>query len=196
MTRRRLSFVLWIAVGVAVVTAAVVMVRNELAFLRGPEGEFSGYWLNDDPGTQRVWLIEQRGDVYTVGGLRLGGRTVGEATLQGAELVAARTVAGSRWTARLELQQDGDRLAVVIAKDGAPVRRATLRRLPTPAPPDIDWSLSPGGLEARTIEEGIRALELMHPGTKPGDYAYSLEGGGRTYSLTGLLPGGGVFVVP
>ncbi|HJW74192.1 MAG TPA: hypothetical protein VJ787_00785 [Thermoleophilia bacterium] len=236
MTRRRLYFFLWIAAGVVVAIAAVVMVRNELAILRGPDGDFAGYWLSDDPRAQRVWLIEKKGDVYTVGGLRLGGRTVGEATLQGAELVASHNVSGTRWQANLSLRQDGERLGVLISRDGAEVKRVTLRRLPTPASPDVDWSFLPSGPEARTIEEGIRALELgieayrldkgtyppvdavrpggalrefvdgwpvdplsdklMRPGMKPGDYAYSLEDGGQGYTLTGLLPGGDVFVVP
>lgn len=236
MTRRRLYFFLWIAVGIVVAIAVVVMVRNELAILRGPDGEYAGYWLSDDRRAQRVWLIEKKGDVYIVGGLRLGGEAAGEATLRDAELVVSDNVEGTRWQATLRLQQDGERLAVLVLRDGAEVKRMMLRRLPTPASPDVDWSFLPSGPEARTIEEGIRALELgveayrldtgayppveavrpggalrefvdawplnpltdkpMRPGMKPGDYTYELQEEEQGYTLTGLLPGGDVFVVP
>lgn len=171
MTRRRLYFFLWVAAAVVAAIAITVMVRNEMAILSGPDGEFAGYWLNDgNRHVQRVWLIEKKDGVYTVGGLRLGGREAGPAELQGAVLVSRDSSTGSRWVARLQLQQDGQRLVVRVSRNGTNVQRLTLRRLPTPSAPDIDWSASPSGLAARTIEEGIRAIEL-------GIEAYRLDKG-------------------
>jgi hypothetical protein len=161
MTRRRLYLFLWIAAGVAAAIGVTVMVRNEIAILHGPSGDFAGYWLNDQGHpAQRVWSIEEKDGEYTIGGLRLGGRVAGPATLEDDELVVTDSSTGSLWEARLRLQEDGERIAVRLSRNGKPVRRLTLRRLPTPPTPDVDWSAFPSGFAARTIEEGIRALEL------------------------------------
>jgi hypothetical protein len=171
MARRRLYFFLWVAAAVVAAIAITVMVRNELAMLHGPEGDFTGYWLTDaGRKTQRVWRIEKEDGQYTIGGLRLGGREAGPAKLQGAVLVSSDSSSGSRWVARLQLEQDGQRLVVRVSRNGTPVRQLTLRRLPAPSAPDIDWTATPSGLAGRTIEEGIRALEL-------GIEAYRLDKG-------------------
>ncbi len=237
MTRRRLYFFLWVAVAVAAAIAITVMVRNELVILHGPPGDFSGYWLNEHNGrAQRVWRIEQSGGEFTIGGLRLGGKPAASATLRGAELVVSDSSTGSLWEARLGLQRDAGQILVKVWHDGTLVRRLTLVRLPTPSPANVEWSASPSGLAARTIEEGIRALELgieayrlergsyppvaavrpdgalrqyvdgwpvdpytntpMAPGLEPGAYIYTLGEAGRSYTLAGLLPDGGQFVVP
>ena len=161
MTRRRLYFFLWVAVAVAAAIAVTVMVRNEIAILHGPSGDFAGYWFNlQDEKAQRVWLIENEAGQYTIGGLRMGGRLAGPATLRGAALVVTDDRTGSRWQATLRLEQDGERITVRVSQNGKVVRRLTLRKLPTPSTPDIDWSAFPSGFAGRTIEEGIRAIEL------------------------------------
>ncbi len=234
---RRLRFFLWVAAAVVAAIAIAVMVRNELAILHGPEGDFAGYWLSDGTnGAQRVWLIEKKDGRYTIGGLHMGGREAAPGMLDGPVLVSRDESTGSSWVARLRLLLEGERLSVRVAHNGKLVRALTLRRLPAPSTPDIDWSFSPGGLAGRTIEEGIRALQLgieaykldrgsyppaaavrpggavreyvdgwpvdpatdrlMTPGTAPGDYTYSQQDAGGAYSLAGLLPGGGRFVVP
>jgi hypothetical protein len=184
MTRRRLYFFLWIAAGVAAAIAVTVMVRNEIAILHGPNGDFAGYWLNDqDRLAQRVWSIENEDGQYTIGGLRMGGRRVAQpATLEGAELVVKDSTTGSRWEARLRIEQGGERIAVRVSRNGKLVRQLTLRKLPTPSTPDVDWSAFPSGFAARTIEEGIRALEL-------GIEAYRIDRGSYP-PVAAVRPGG------
>jgi hypothetical protein len=183
MTRRRLYFFLWIAAGVAAAIAVTVMVRNEIAILHGPSGDFAGYWLNDQSRpAQRVWSIENEDGEYTIGGLRMGGHVAGPATLEGAELVVKDSTTGSRWEARLQLEQGGERIAVRVSRNGTVVRRLTLLKLPTPSTPNIDWSAFPSGFAARTIEEGIRALEL-------GIEAYRIDRGSYP-PVVAVRPGG------
>jgi hypothetical protein len=161
MTRRRLYLLLAVAAAVAAAVAVTVMVRNEIAILHGPSGEFAGYWLNEQGGrAQRIWSIEENDGEYTIGGLRMGGRVAGPATLDGDELVVQDSSTGSRWEARLRLEQDGERIAVRLSRNDRLMDQFTLNRLPTPSTPDVDWSAFPSGFAGRTIEEGIRALEL------------------------------------
>jgi hypothetical protein len=171
MSRRRLRFFIWVGIAVAVAIAVPVMVRNELAILHGPDGDFAGYWMSNGRNrVQRVWRIEKEDGRYTIGGLRLGGRDAPPGALEGPVLVTRDDSTGSSWMARLRLQQDGERLTVGVSRSGNVVKRLTLRRLPAPSTPDIDWSAVPSGLAARTIEEGIRALQL-------GIEAYRLDKG-------------------
>lgn len=187
MTRRRLYLFLGVAAAIAVAIAVTVMVRNEIAILHGPSGDFAGYWLSEQSRpAQRVWSIEKKDGQYTVGALRLGGRVAGPATLEGAELVVRDSSTGSNWEARLRLGQDGERIAVRVWRNDKLVRRYTLRKLPTPSTPDIDWSAFPSGLAGRTIEEGIRALEL-------GIEAYRIDRGGYP-PVVAVRPGGALRV--
>ena len=183
MTRRRLYLFLWIAAAVAAAIAVTVMVRNEIAILHGPEGDFAGYWLNSRDGqAQRVWSIEEQDGEYTIGGLRMGGRVAGPATLDGDELVVSDSSTGSRWEARLKLEQDGERIAVRLSRNDRLRDQFTLHRLPTPSTPDVDWSAFPSGFAGRTIEEGIRALEL-------GIEAYRIDRGSYP-PVADVRPGG------